>query len=53
MGCSMTRARENNKVVSNEVAASREWVRPAVQHLEAGRAEDDSGPSTDAIINPS
>jgi hypothetical protein len=49
----MTQAHENNIVASNEVAASREWLRPTVQRLEAGSAEDDSGPSTDAIINPS
>jgi hypothetical protein len=49
----MTHSREDYKVAGSEVAASREWVRPTVQHLAAGRAEDESGPATDAIINPS
>lgn len=49
----MSLASENRKVTPDEVAANREWVRPAVRHLAAGSAEDESGPATDAIINPS
>lgn len=29
------------------------WVRPEVRRLVAGSAEDASGPSTDAVTNPS
>ena len=48
----MTHATEN-KAASNLVEASREWVRPAVQHLAAGDADDETGPSLDGILNPS
>lgn len=39
--------------VATEEASLREWIRPAVQQLAAGSAEDSSGPATDAITNPS
>lgn len=44
----MTVARENQ-----DLTPRREWIRPAVQQLSAGSAEDSSGPATDAIVNPS
>ena len=31
----------------------REWTKPEIRKLDAGSAEDDSGPNQDAIINPS
>jgi len=48
----MTVARENLEMAIEE-AARREWIRPAVQQLAAGSAEDSSGPAFDAITNPS
>ena len=49
----MTVSREDFQVVTDASAGQREWIRPAVQLLAAGSAEDSSGPATDAIINPS
>jgi hypothetical protein len=49
----MTVARENLHLVTEGNAGQREWIRPAVQLLSAGSAEDSSGPALDAIINPS
>jgi len=48
----MTIARENLEMAIEE-AVRLEWIRPAVQQLAAGSAEDSSGPATDAITNPS
>jgi hypothetical protein len=48
----MTVARENQDVTT-EAGARREWIRPALQQLSAGSAEDSSGPAIDAITNPS
>jgi hypothetical protein len=49
----MTVSREILEAATAEGAARREWIRPAVQQLAAGSAEDSSGPATDAITNPS
>ena len=49
----MTVSRENLEVAIDVAAGQREWIRPAVQQLAAGSAEDSSGPATDAITNPS
>ncbi|HEX6377301.1 MAG TPA: hypothetical protein VFZ91_16455 [Allosphingosinicella sp.] len=49
----MTVVREDLTMTTSEAADRREWIRPAVQQLAAGRAEDSSGPATDAITNPS
>lgn len=49
----MTIAREDHDMADHKAAASREWVRPTLQQLAAGSAEDSSGPDFDAIINPS
>jgi hypothetical protein len=49
----MTVSRENLEVADEVVAGQREWIRPAVQQLAAGSAEDSSGPAFDAITNPS
>jgi hypothetical protein len=49
----MTVSRENLEVATDGTAGQREWIRPAVQQLAAGSAEDSSGPAIDAIINPS
>jgi hypothetical protein len=46
----MTVAREHQDPTTED---RREWIRPAVQQLAAGSAEDQSGPATDAITNPS
>jgi len=48
----MTVAREYQDLTI-EAGARREWIRPSVQQLAAGSAEDSSGPATDAITNPS
>ena len=48
----MTVARDNLEMGLEE-AVRREWIRPAVQQLAAGSAEDSSGPAIDAITNPS
>jgi hypothetical protein len=48
----MTVAREYQDL-NTEAGARLEWIRPAVQQLAAGSAEDSSGPATDAITNPS
>ena len=48
----MTVARENHEMAT-EAGSRREWIRPSVQQLAAGSAEDSSGPATDAITNPS
>jgi hypothetical protein len=48
----MTVAREYQDMTT-EADARREWIRPAVQQLAAGSAEDSSGPDIDGIINPS
>jgi len=48
----MTVAREYQEVTV-EADARREWIRPAVQQLAAGSAEDQAGPATDGITNPS
>ncbi|HET9640447.1 MAG TPA: hypothetical protein VFP12_14705 [Allosphingosinicella sp.] len=48
----MTVAREYQDLTT-EAGSRREWIRPAVQQLAAGSAEDSSGPATDAIFNPS
>jgi hypothetical protein len=37
----------------SESVQRREWAKPEKRKIEAGSAEDDSGPSLDAIINPS
>ena len=49
----MTVSRDNLEVADEGTAGQREWIRPVVQQLAAGSAEDSSGPATDAIINPS
>lgn len=49
----MTVSRETFEVATHATAGQREWVRPAVQLLAAGSAEDSSGPAFDAITNPS
>jgi hypothetical protein len=49
----MTVSREDLQLVTEGNAGQREWIRPAVQLLSAGSAEDSSGPAQDAIINPS
>ncbi|HYJ82624.1 MAG TPA: hypothetical protein VEW26_07275 [Allosphingosinicella sp.] len=49
----MTVSRENLDVATEGTTGQREWVRPVVQQLTAGAAEDSSGPAVDAIINPS
>jgi hypothetical protein len=49
----MTVSREYLEVATEVTAGQREWIRPAVQQLAAGSAEDSSGPATDAITNPS
>jgi hypothetical protein len=36
-----------------EAGVRREWIRPVVQQITAGSAEDSSGPDVDAITNPS
>jgi hypothetical protein len=46
-------AREQNHPGALEAAARREWLRPTVQQLAAGSAEDSSGPAIDGITNPS
>ncbi len=43
----MTVARENLELAFE--AVRREWIRPAVQQLAAGSAEDSSGPAVDAL----
>lgn len=48
----MTVARENQDLTP-EANVRSEWIRPAVQQLSAGSAEDSSGPAVDAIVNPS
>jgi hypothetical protein len=48
----MTVMRELHEVTEGSPSL-REWVRPSVQQLSAGSAEDSSGPATDAITNPS
>jgi hypothetical protein len=47
----MTVARELDEVT--EGTSLREWIRPSVQQLSAGSAEDSSGPALDGIGNPS
>ncbi|HYG47955.1 MAG TPA: hypothetical protein VD846_08430 [Allosphingosinicella sp.] len=49
----MTVSRENVEVAVEATAGQREWIRPAIQLLSAGSAEDSSGPAIDAVINPS
>lgn len=49
----MSSALQADKPAGNEAVGLGEWTRPIVRHLAAGCAEDDSGPNTDAIINPS
>ncbi len=49
----MTVSRGNLDVAIEDTAGQREWIRPVVQQLAAGSAEDSSGPATDAITNPS
>ena len=49
----MTVSREDLQVAIEGTTGQREWIRPAVQQLSAGSAEDSSGPATDAITNPS
>ena len=46
----MTVAREHQHLTTE---ARREWVRPEVQQLAAGSAEDQAGPDFDGITNPS
>lgn len=48
----MTVAREYQDMTT-EAGDRREWIRPAVQQLAAGSAEDSSGPAVDQITNPS
>lgn len=48
----MTVVREIHEVTEG-TPTLREWIRPSVQQLAAGSAEDSSGPATDAIFNPS
>ncbi|HYE27114.1 MAG TPA: hypothetical protein VEA61_02615 [Allosphingosinicella sp.] len=48
----MTVSREEIEVTAAETDR-RQWIRPTVQQLAAGSAEDSSGPDTDTITNPS
>ncbi|HYW17321.1 MAG TPA: hypothetical protein VE891_14370 [Allosphingosinicella sp.] len=48
----MTVARENQDMTI-EASTLREWIRPSVQQLAAGSAEDQAGPDFDGITNPS
>jgi hypothetical protein len=49
----MTASRDKIEMAAEGETGRREWVRPAVQQLAAGSAEDGSGPATDASTNPS
>jgi hypothetical protein len=48
----MTVAREYQDLTTQS-DARREWIRPSVQQLAAGSAEDQAGPDFDGIGNPS
>lgn len=43
----MTVSREDLTLPPEEAAGQREWIRPAVQRLAAGSAEDGFGPQPD------
>ena len=49
----MSAAGEADKWAMDDMVGLREWVRPMVRDLAAGGAEDDSGSSSDGILNPS
>lgn len=49
----MSSVREADKLARDDVAGLREWVRPIVHGFAAVGAEDDSGTSSDGILNPS
>jgi hypothetical protein len=49
----MSSAHESDKLARDDMVGLREWVRPVVHALAAGSAEDEAGPSTDGILNPS
>jgi hypothetical protein len=49
----MTVSHEHHELAAEEAGTRRQWIRPTVQTLAAGRAEDGSGLIPDAITNPS
>jgi hypothetical protein len=49
----MTEARKSSELAGEGIGGRRDWVRPSVQQLSAGSAENQIGPSRDGISNPS
>ena len=49
----MTVAAVSSELTTEVESARREWVRPSIQLLAAGSAENQIGPATDTTSNPS
>jgi hypothetical protein len=49
----MTAARESSESIIESGSVRCNWVRPSVQRLSAGSAENLIGPANDATTNPS
>jgi hypothetical protein len=49
----MTEVRNSSELATQGADARRSWIRPAVQLLAAGSAENSAGPATDATTTPS
>lgn len=49
----MTAPRNLSELATADASARRDWIRPSVQLLSAGSAENQTGPATDATTTPS